>query len=158
MNVRLRTPAEQDWPAIGRAADASLPWQQRGNREWLRNRMDFDDHRYARRHYVAEAAGTGEVCGYGSVEGGPTPARYRVFVVTAAALLPSVGEALLARLLEDMASLGARIAWAREEARDAPLLEFFRRHAFVGEREFTTDDGLRIVTLERDLAAAAAPR
>jgi N-acetylglutamate synthase-like GNAT family acetyltransferase len=157
MNLRLRTPVEQDWPAISRAADASLPWQIQGNQQWLRNRMNFDDRKLLRRHYVAENSDSGEVCGYGSVEGGPAPDRCRVFVVTAAALLPSVGEALLARLLEDLKSLAVKTAWVREEARDLSVLDFFRRHGFASEREFTTEQGLRVVTLERDITAAISP-
>jgi hypothetical protein len=155
VNVHLRAPTEQDWPAIGRVADVSLPWQAQGNQEWLRNRMNFDGRAYPRRHYIAERTASNEVVGYGSVEGGSIPSRYRVFIVTAAALLPTVGEALFARLLEDLVSLGTKTAWAREEARDTSLLEFFRRHGFSGDREFTTDGGLRVVTIELDLAAVA---
>ncbi len=154
MNARLRIPLENDWPAILRAANASLPWQVEGNRQWLENRMKFDDRAYPRRHYVAQEVSSGEICGYGSIEGCGTPDRYRVFVVMDPALLDSVGETLFERLDEDLTSLGGRIAWVREETRDLPLLEFFRRHGFAGERTFTTEQGLEIVTLERNQKAA----
>lgn len=157
MNIRLRTPTAQDWPAIGRAADASLPWRadDNGNAEWLRNRISFDDRAHPRRHYVAEdqdaPEGVDAARGYGSVEGGPATGRFRLFVVCDAALLPSVGEALFTRLHADLIALGATAAFVREEARDTALLAFFRAHGFADEQQLTTDRGLRIVTLERAL-------
>jgi hypothetical protein len=145
--IRLRAPHAQDWPAIGRVADASLPWQPVGNREWLHNRMNFDERALQRRHHVAEDAGA--MCGYGSVEGGQVSGRYRLFVVTDAKVLSSVGEILMARLDQDLVELRCEVAWVREEARDVELLNFFRRHGFVDAAEFTTETGLRVVTLER---------
>src|SRR4051812_4407050 len=91
MPIRLRPLQEQDWPSVLQAADASAPWQTSGNREWLENRKHFDAGRFERRHYVAEKANDGEIVAYGSIEGGPGPGRFRVFVVMEAQLLETVG-------------------------------------------------------------------
>src|SRR6202012_3182523 len=113
MKIHLRPPTPHDWPAILQAANAALPWQTRGNNEWLQNRINFNP-AYQRRHYIAEDIETAQLLGYGSVEGEQTPDRYRMFVVMEASLLPSVGQMLYQQLEEDLRSLGGRIAWVRE--------------------------------------------
>jgi hypothetical protein len=148
VKVHLRAPTEQDWPAILRAANASLPWDPDGNQPWLENRRNFDEAAFQRRHYVATDDGSNEIVGYGSIEGGSTPGRYRVFVVMDARLLTSVGDVLYQRLHEDFRSLGGEVAWVREEARDIDALKFFRRHGFANEQPFTTEQGLPVVILE----------
>jgi len=153
MKVQLRTPTRGDWPAILHAANASLPWRVEPNEQWLNNRMTFDEQVQQRRHYVAEDADSGEVVGYGSVEGSGIPGRFRVFIVMDSALLPSAGEIMLQRLRADLLSLGATGAWVREEARDSPLLEFFRSHGFGRKHPFTTEQGLEVVTLELALGS-----
>ncbi|HEY1629460.1 MAG TPA: hypothetical protein VGF52_06355 [Tepidisphaeraceae bacterium] len=152
MALRLRAPNSQDWDAILRCANASLPWQPKGNDEWLQNRMQFDAGKFKRRHYVVED--DAQIVAYGSIEGGPIPERYRVFIVMDARLLPTVGEILYQQLENDLNLLGASIAWVREEARDTNVLDFFRNRGFVGEKSYRTPDGLEVVTLERLLHAA----
>jgi L-amino acid N-acyltransferase YncA len=150
MTIQLRNPTPDDWPAILRAATASLPWHAEANQEWLRNRMSFDDVARTRRHYVAEESAR-EVVGYGSIEASGAPGRFRLFVVMDAKLLATVGETLYQRLYEDLLLVNAKVAWAREEARDVALIDFFRWHGFGRETRFTTEDGLEVVTLEQDL-------
>jgi predicted N-acetyltransferase YhbS len=155
MIIRLREAQEQDWPGILKAADASLPWQEAGNRQWLGNRRNFDVAHLRRRHYVAEETGENRIVGYGSIEEGPESRRFRVFIVTDARLLDTVGNELYRRLREDLDTLQAQIAWVREEARDQALLAFFRALGFGSARQFRTPEGLEVVMLEQRLATAA---
>jgi hypothetical protein len=151
MNAHLREPTNEDWPAVLRAANASLPWRLEGNQEWLDNRRNFDEVTYQRRHYVVVDSASSNIVGYGAIEGGSAPGRYRVFVVMDAQLLPSAGEVLYQRLHEELRALGDATAWVREEARDKNVLDFFRGHGFANEQQFTTEQGLEVVTLERTI-------
>jgi hypothetical protein len=71
VTLQLRAPNPNDWDAILRCANASLPWHPESNDEWLQNRMRFDAAKYQRRHYVVENSAAAEVVGYGTLEGGP---------------------------------------------------------------------------------------
>jgi|SRR5450432_3164955 len=151
MQFQLRSPGSEDWEAIRGCADASLPWHPKGNEEWVQNRMRFDTAKYERRHYVAEDIASNEVVAYGSIESGPVAGRFRVFVVMDARMLPEAGEVLYRQLREDLKSLGANVAWVREEARDVNVLGFFQQHGFVGANQYQTPGGLEVVMLEQHL-------
>jgi hypothetical protein len=155
VNLFLRSPTNEDWPAILRAADASLPRRAGDNREWLQNRMNFDAARFRRTHYVAGLGDDGLVLGYAAAEEGPTVGRFRVFVVMEAELLGTLGEAAFGHVLQDLRKCHATSLWAREEAQDASLIDFFERHGLVRAEPFQTPQGLAIVTLERKLDASA---
>jgi hypothetical protein len=155
VNVKwtLRPVAESDWGAIARVADEAAPHATGGNRAWLQARMGFDETVGTRRQYVAVDDG-GAVRGYGAIEDAARDGRYRVFVVTAPSLLEAAGEELLARLLGDLAELGATRAWMREEANDEALLSFARRHGFAEVSRYGAMTGeppapLDVVMLER---------
>ena len=147
--IRLRQPGDNDWPAILAAAVAALPWAHEANLQWLQNRQRFDESRGVRRHYVAEDASSQKVIGYGAIESDAEPGSFRVFIVTAPELLATTGEQLYDRLLMDLQEVGATKIWAREEARDTSLLDFFRARGLAEAERFTSKDGLEIVRVER---------
>jgi hypothetical protein len=156
MKIELREPQSKDWPAILAAANASLPWQTDGNQQWLQFRMQFDSVKFPRRHYVAVDSSSGKIVGYGSIEGGETPGRFRVFVVMDAQLLADVGEIIYQRLRNDLSELNAEHAWVREEVRDVKLLAFFENHGFMRSNQYRTPGGLEIVLLEQKLHPTSA--
>ena len=151
----IREPRDDDWQAILKVADASLPWQLAGNRQWLENRKRFDA-RLQRRHYVAETDGDRQIVGYASLEAGAEQGRFRIFIVTDAKNLNSVGELLYQNLRADLTSVGAHVLWAREETRDEPLLSFFQQHGFGKVQEFRTEQGLDVVVLEQPVNVVSA--
>ncbi len=145
--LTLRTPRDDDWPAILAAANASAPDRAAENEGWLANRRNFPATERGRRHYVLDD-GT-NVVGYGAVEE-TRDAEFRVFIVTSDDVLTGTGSTLIERLMDDLRELGARRAWVREDAKDIALIEFFRAHG-LGQRERRAAMGDRtIVLLERD--------
>ena len=135
--TELRPPVEADWDAVLAAADAAGPLRPGDQpRQWIcatgapSTRPDG-----VRRHHVAVAE-DGRVIGYGAVELATAGAtRARLFVTTAPALLPSVGDALYRRLIADAEELGVATVWLRElTGRDEPLLAFLRARGFVETR------------------------
>ena len=147
---RIRSPEEDDWPAIRAVADAAAPGRERENDEWLRHRRGFPVDRYPRRHYVVVGESTAAVIGYGAIEGSAT-ASFRVFVVMDDALLGVAGPSLYDRLAGDLRELGARRAWVREDATDAALLDFFRGCGLDESERRQVIGGHEIVVLERQL-------
>ena len=150
--IQLRKPTAADWPAILAQADAALPWDRTGNREWLENRKRFAGRR---RHYLAQMVPSGEVVGYGAVEEGPEAGTFRVFVVTdPASLRAEVGEMLYERLAAELDELGAQLAWAREYARDRDIITFFAERGFVEHRRFTPAGYEEMVVMGKQLVEA----
>ena len=148
--IRLRTPAVADWPAILALADAALPWDATGNREWLENRKRFNGRR---RHYLAEEGESGPVVGYGAVEEGPEPGFFRMFVVMDPARLDGPAAArIYERLSADLAAWEARGVWVREYARDTAVLGFFQEKGFVEKNRFTLAGYEEMVVLLKRLA------
>lgn len=139
MTLRLR-PFDQEYGTLLALADAAVPFDREGNRQWLGHRRRFDAAHRARRHYLVEeteagaaaAATEGEPVGYGAVEQDAADRRrFRLFLVADPAQLASgVGEFLMQRLLADLDELGAETIWAREYGRDSALLAFLRRWGF----------------------------
>jgi hypothetical protein len=154
VNIELRAPMDDDWPAILRCAEAAAPWAGDANGAWLENRRAFDAERFGRRHYVAVDGR--EIVGYGAIEG-DGEGRWRLFVVTAPdRLTASVGATMFERLTADLSELGAKAAWMREEARDQALISFAIEHGFSATQRFEFE-GTEIVVLERDLRTDADP-
>lgn len=153
--VCLRTPGGADWHRILELADAALPWDAGGNREWLENRRQFAGRR---RHYVVEGGGAGEeapgrAVGYGAVEEGPEPGSFRMFVVMAPELLASeAGAVLYVRLAADLAALKATNVWVREYARDMALLAFLRERGFEERERFSPPGYEEMVVMAKALA------
>jgi L-amino acid N-acyltransferase YncA len=148
MKVTLRQPQAADWPGIHQVANAALPWAKDGNVAWLANRQQFEQSGYAGRHCVAEDT-KGNIVGYAAVEGEAQSGRFRFFLVTSPELLHGgLGQILYERLDRDLRAVEARVAWAREEARDTALLGFLKERGFAEEQRFTVA-GVEMVLLER---------
>ncbi|MEX2245636.1 MAG: hypothetical protein WEC75_03025 [Dehalococcoidia bacterium] len=144
----LRAATDDDWPEIGRVADEAAPWAGAANAQWLARRQAFGETGRRRRHYVATHGGG--IVGYGAIEEDADTGRYRLFVVTRAdRLTGGLGDAILELLMSDLADLGAREVWMREEARD-PLTTFATSHGFSETQRFTYE-GQEIVVVERRL-------
>lgn len=147
--ISLRTPIDDDWPAVLGLADAALPWDASGNREWLENRKQFEGHR---RHYLAEESESGRVVGYGAVEEGPEPDLFRIFVVMDPGRLQDPAAArIYEQLSADLAALQASGAWVREYARDTAVLTFFLEKGFVEQSRFTLIGHEEMVVLVKPL-------
>jgi hypothetical protein len=152
MTVTLRVPTDGDWPRILRCAEAAAPWAGDANRVWAANRRGFDGARFGRRHYVAIQSR--EIVGYGAIEG-DGEGRWRMFVVMAPGRLRSgAGDAVFARLTDDLSGLGAKAAWMREEARDRALILFAKERGFSESQRFEFE-GTEIVVLEGNLGTDA---
>lgn len=153
MQIKLRKAVETDWPAILEVANAAVPGLPRENQQWLSNRMRFDQTGYTRRHYVALDAATGDIIGYGAVEGGQEAGRYRLFIVMSPDLLVAgAGDPLYNQLIADLSTLHASSIWARESARDTALLSFLSQHGFHETGRFQLPDGgVEVVVMERKL-------
>jgi N-acetylglutamate synthase-like GNAT family acetyltransferase len=148
--IFLRAAIEDDWPAILALADAALPWDTGGNREWLENRKRFGGRR---RHYVAEEEPSGQVAGYGAVEEGPEPGHFRLLVVMDPARLRDYFAAeLYQQLTADLVEMEAHGAWVREYARDTPILDFFGERGFVEQNRFAPPGYEEMVVLVKRLA------
>jgi hypothetical protein len=147
MALRLR-PFDQEYGTLLALADAAVPFDHEGNRQWLGHRRRFDAASHARRHYLVEEVeagaaaaaagaaggpgGVGEPVGYGAVEQDAADRRrYRLFLVADPAWLAGgAGDLLMGRLLADLEELGARRVWVREHGRDTDLLAFLGRWGF----------------------------
>ena len=138
MALRLR-PFDQEYGTLLALADAAVPFDHEGNRQWLGHRRRFDTERRARRHYLveevgagAQAAAAGEPVGYGAVEqDAADQQRFRLFLVADPAWLAGgAGDLVMRRLMADLDELGAERVWAREYGQDADLLAFLRRWGF----------------------------
>jgi hypothetical protein len=130
--ITLRTPADDDWPAILALAELSLselpnaPSQQ----EWLNNRRSFTPSDGIQQHFVATS---GErIVGYACIEhrnktpggGKSADGAYRLFIVVAPSTRTTLGTRLLAKLRECLIDLGARRAWVVEYEADAGFLAY----------------------------------
>jgi hypothetical protein len=148
---RLEPFNEAKWDVVYRLADAAIPFDAEGNRIVINNRKSFDADRYARRHYSALDAQTGEIVGYGAIEQqADDPASFRMFILLLSGeLWESVGEMLYQQLTSDLRGLNGRLVWWREYANDFSLLRFVQARGF---RE--TD---RVADLRAPLSADAAP-
>jgi mycothiol synthase len=143
MTLRLRS-FDQEYGTLLALADAAVPFDHEGNRQWLSHRRRFDAARCIRHHYLVEdtqagttaatasPAGLGEPVGYGAVEqDAADPQRFRLFLLAEPRWLAGgVGDFLMERLLADLAELGAQTVWAREYGRDTALLAFLERWGF----------------------------
>ncbi len=149
LNLRLRAPTDDDWPAILRCAAEAAPWASELNGIWLQNRRSFDEARFGRQHHVLIEDDA--VVGYDAIEGDGAD-KWRLFVVMASAQLAGgAGDLLFSRLIEDLRAVEARTAWMREEAHDAALLAFATERAFIETQRFT-HEGTEIVVLERAMS------
>ena len=151
MAVMLRPFLDQDAAGVLAVVNSAVPFDLEGNEHWLRLRRQFDAIRFQRRHYVAFERETQRIAGYGAIEQGPEPERFRLFLVTALHdLARGVGEALYERLIDDLRGLHAGLVWMREHHTDQALLKFVTQRGFVQTR-LTWDLRLAPDTLDLSL-------
>ena len=147
VQARLRPFAEPDWTPITELAYGLEPDFRGENDLWLRNRQQFDETRYIRRHYVAEHAETGQILGYGSIEQTIFLPMYRLFLMVEPRWLRNgVGDLLLERLIEDLREVNAITVWHRNYARLTDVLSFLEERGF--------SETMRVWDLRLDVAKA----
>jgi len=130
VRARLRPFAEQDWGPVT-ALYGLEPDYRADNEVWLRNRQQFDESRYVRRHYVAEHAVTKQILGYGSIEQTIFRPRFRLFLMAEPEWLRAgVGDLLLDQLTRDLRELNAILVWHRNYARLTGVLGFLAERGF----------------------------
>jgi RNA polymerase sigma factor (sigma-70 family) len=147
VRARLRPFNEQDWPTVSALAFAEDRSDPLGQSLWLRNRQEFNESRYVRRHYVVEHAETGQLLGYGSIEQTIYLPRYRlILVIDPSWLRRGVGDLLLERLAADLLEVSAVTATFRDfESRE-------EIQGFLRERGFT--ETMRLLDLRLNVAEA----
>jgi RNA polymerase sigma factor (sigma-70 family) len=132
VSARLRPADAPDWEPIAALAYGLEPDYRADDEVWLRNRQQFDETRYLRRHYVAEHAETGQLLGYGSIEQTIFLPKYRLFLVIAPQWLQTgVGDLLLDRLMADLREVNAITVWHRNYAQLTDILGFLAERGFV---------------------------
>jgi L-amino acid N-acyltransferase YncA len=122
---------ESRWQEVTALADAVVPFDTVGNREWTQNRRGFASSGRERRHHaVSDSAG--RLVGYGAIEQqGDESDTYRLFIVPAAdELWASVGSMLYDQLVVDASRLHAQRLVMREYSRDSALIAFFKERGF----------------------------
>jgi RNA polymerase sigma factor (sigma-70 family) len=154
VKARLRPFGEGDWTSVSALAPAAAEGDAEGGELWLRQRREFNEARYFRRHYVAEHEETGQLLGYGSVEQTVYLPRYRlIFVVGPRWLRRGVGDLLLERLTDDLREAGAVTATFRDYDSTSEIQAFLRERGFA---EATRLLDLRL-TVEKANVAAFSP-
>ena len=147
VKARLRPFGGQDWTQISAIAPAPPHRDPEGSELWVRDRRDFNDSRYVRRHYLAEHAETGQLLGYGSAEQTVYLPRYRlILVIDPAWLRRGVGDLLLDRLINDLREVNAVTATFRGDPFSKEI------QALLVERGFT--ETARLLELRLTLPGA----
>lgn len=122
-------------------ADAAVPFDRPGNRDWLAHRQAFDETTHFRWQVLAEESG--QVVGYGALEQqGDDPARLRLYVVAAQERLADVGNRLVGAAM-GFVPAGTTKLFVREYEQDKPVRDFFTSHGFV-ETQRVWDDRLTV--------------
>jgi hypothetical protein len=132
--MRSRTPTDSDWPDIRALADQALPQAPDANRAWITARQAFSRTGTAGLHRLFEGD-DGDTLGFGALEASEAPGAFRLFLVMHPDTLAQHGDAAVADLLGEAASLGAKVVWMREHA-DDPLIAFMRRHGFEESQRY----------------------
>src|SRR5262249_23484830 len=132
VSAKLRPFGEQDWMPITELA-YSLEADFRGQNDlWLRNRQQFDEVHYNRRHYVAEHVDTRELLGYGAIEQSIFRPNYRLFlIVDPKWMRRGVGQLLFDRLMADLQALDAITVWHRNYAHLGHIISFLEARGFA---------------------------
>lgn len=151
VNARLRPFGEGDWASVSAIAPAATEGDAEGVELWLRQRREFNEARYFRRHYVAEHEETGQLLGYGSVEQTVYLPRYRLILVIGPQWLRrGVGDLLLEQLTNDLREAGAVTATFRDYDSTSEIQAFLKERGFT---ETTRLLDLRLNVAEANVAA-----
>ena len=131
VEARLRPTGSGDWASVAAIAPAADVGDAAGGELWLRQRKEFDESRYFRRHYVAEHEETGQLLGYGSVEQTVYLPRYRLILVVGPQWLRrGVGDLLLDRLTNDLREAGAVTVTFRDYESTSEVQAFLKERGF----------------------------
>jgi hypothetical protein len=149
MQLILREPEAEDWPAILALADRASPWKSKANPAWLANRKRAGASNERCFHLLAEAV-SGEVQGYAALEEGEKPGWLRIFLVVEREQLGTLGELLYLRLEKEWMRLKPDGVWLREEPGDSELLAFFKERDFNERLRSRLPDGLAIVVMGKE--------
>ncbi|HZB47385.1 MAG TPA: GNAT family N-acetyltransferase [Pyrinomonadaceae bacterium] len=153
VKARLRPFGEDDWASVSAIAPAASEGDPAGGELWLRQRREFDEARYVRRHHVAEHEETRQLLGYGSVEQSIYLPRYRlILVVNPLWLRRGVGDLLLDRLTDDLREAGAVTVTFRDRESTSEVQAFLVERGFA---ETTRQMDLRLAVADTNLAAFA---
>ena len=153
VNAKLRPLGEQDWIPITELAYSLEPDFRGQNDLWLRNRREFDETQYTRRHYIAEHAETHDLLGYGSIEQSILRPNYRLFlIVDPKWLRRGVGDLLIDQLMADLRAVDAITIWHRNYAQLPEVLLYLIERGFSETRRVWD---LRLQTSEVDLTRFA---
>ncbi len=152
VEARLRPFIEKDWTSISTITPATEPSDHEGHELWLRNRQEFNESSYIRRHYVAEHSETGELLGYGSIEQTVFLPKYRLILVIAPEWLRrGVGRLLLDQLMNDLREVGAVTVTFRdyESSSSSEVQSFLKEYGFTETMRLLD---LRLAVAEADLS------
>jgi GNAT superfamily N-acetyltransferase len=143
-DLRLRTPEEDDWPALLDLANRSVAGVAGATtqEQWVANRRSFAEVPGVQKHWVAADAATGEITGYVGVEfRSQDESGARLFVVVEPSQRDDVGARLLTHALDVARREGAADVWLIEYGGDDAFLAFLRAHGFSETRRFALADG-----------------
>jgi RNA polymerase sigma factor (sigma-70 family) len=132
VSARLRPFVEKDWESLSAVTSEAVRGDAEGTELWLRDRRDFNETSYVRRHYVAEHAQTGQLLGYGAIEQTIYLPRYRlVLVVGPQWVRRGVGRLLLDRLTDDLREAGAVTVTYKGCESAGEVESFLKEHGFA---------------------------
>ena len=150
VKARLRPFSEQDWATISAIASAKEQSDAEDHALWLRNRREFNESSYIRRHYAAEHAETKDLLGYGSIEQTIYLPRYRlILVIDPRWLRRGVGHLLLERLTADLSEVKAVTVTFNDYESTNEMQAFLKEHGFAETRHI---HDLRLTVADADLS------
>jgi RNA polymerase sigma factor (sigma-70 family) len=150
VEARLRPFIEKDWTLVSTLAPATEQSDTEGSELWVRNRREFNESSYIRRHYAAEHAETGQLLGYGCVEQTVYLPRYRlILVIDPEWLRRGVGTLLLEQLTNDLREVGAVTATFRGYESSSEVQTFLKE---LGFKETMRLLDLRLAVAQTDLS------
>jgi RNA polymerase sigma factor (sigma-70 family) len=156
VNAQLRPFSGDDWASIAAIASSKKLSDPEGHELWLRNRQEFNDSSYIRRHYVAVHEETGQLLGYGSIEETVYLPRYRLLlVVDPQKLRGGVGSLLWEQLSNDLREVGAVTVTFRDFESASEAQSFLKERGF---KETMRLMDLRLTVSEADLSAFSSVR
>jgi hypothetical protein len=134
-------------------ANAQVPYDPRGNEEWLQHRRAYDERRGQRRHYIALHRPTNEPIGYAALEQQQADSgAFRIYLVFDPQRwsFDTLGAFLYQQLLRDAEMLQAAKLVCVEYATDAAFRAFLEGQNFryVGDG---LNNGFTIVRYEKVL-------
>jgi N-acetylglutamate synthase-like GNAT family acetyltransferase len=135
MSYEVRPFLEEHSAAVLAVADAAIPHDPDGNRQWLRSRKQLDQQQFLQRHYIVINDIQG-IVGYGAMEQQESDRQHlRLYLVVYPGYLRSgEGRALYTQLMRDAEALKVTSLWMRSYQQDHELINFMQERGFVQTR------------------------